>query len=465
MTRLPILKRRLFWKILMGVWAMFVVISLAVWFTQFFYFERNRAVIVGYVEDEGRRVIRVASVVLRYGGRRALDEFIEASPEGTGKVLQVRRALGTEQTAAEMRLPLQPENATPVAGDHLKPTPVAMTVSAPDGVWRLTYQPNWIEPGYLRALPYLIPPSALISQAIASLLFSGLLAWYLTRPIQGLRRGFARLAQGDLDTRLHADTWKRRDEITDLARDFDLVAEQLQKLVVAREQLLHDVSHELRTPLARLRLAIDLAQQDPTKNVSASLQRIDAESKRIDDLVGELLTLSRVESGVEARDQYFDVPELVKTVFQDAAIEADRAGVTMRGDVEVHEPASAGTEHEVPAVKGNAELLRRGLENVVRNALRFSDRGKVVSVAVTVKTPPDGTRAYRIDVCDEGPGVPEEALLAMFEPFVRVSARESGTGFGLGLAIARRAVLAHGGSIEACNRPEGGLRVRIQVPF
>jgi two-component system OmpR family sensor kinase len=398
--------------------------------------------------------------VLRIGGRRALDEFIEASPEGTARVLLVRRAVASEQTPADSRLPEQTANAALVARDHLKPTPVAVTVLAPDGAWRLTYQPAWIEPGYLRALPYLIPPSALVSQAIASLLFSGVLAWYLTRPIQGLRQGFARLARGDLDARLHADTWQRRDEITDLARDFDLVAEQLQKLVVAREQLLHDVSHELRTPLARLRLAIDLAQQDPTRHGATALQRIDAEARRIDDLVGELLTLSRIESGAASRDQYFDIPELVKTVIRDATIEADRAGVLIRASVAVSEPAGRGLEHEFPAVKGNAELLRRGLENVVRNALRFSDRGKLVSVTVTVAV--DVPRAYRIEVCDEGPGVPGEMLLAMFDPFVRVGARESGTGFGLGLAIARRAVLAHGGSIEACNRPEGGLRVSIR---
>jgi two-component system, OmpR family, sensor kinase len=465
MTYPPIFRQRLFWKILLGVWAMFVVILLAIWFTQALYNERNREQYARDVQSWDRAIVHAAPLLLRFGGRPALDEFVVGILGTNQDQLLVRPAMPGEETAEQMRLSPLLRYGAAAARSKPAPLPIVVTVPAPDGIWRVTYRPHRTEFDSFTALPYLIPRDSLISQAVASLVFSALLAWYLTRPIQKLRAGFGRLAQGDLNTRLNAHTWKRRDEITDLARDFDLVAQQLQKLVAAREQILRDVSHELRTPLARLRVAIDLAQQDSVNNLSESLLRIDSESKRINDLVGELLTLSRAESGAPMREQYVDVPELLRTVVQAARMEADHVGVTITESIDlsaVIDPRP-GSEQQLPALRGDAELLRRAVENVLRNALRFSSRGGIVTVGLTATL--GESRAYTIDVCDRGPGVPDEALGAIFEPFVRVSSGGSGEGIGLGLAIARRALLAHGGSISANNLPDGGLRVAIRLPF
>jgi two-component system OmpR family sensor kinase len=164
---------------------------------------------------------------------------------------------------------------------------------------------------------------------VGALFFSGVLAFYLTRPVQRIRKGFASLAGGDLATRLRPQIGRRRDEIADLAKDFDTMAERLQQLVLMRDQLLHDVSHELRSPLARLNQAIALVRQDPA-NTDTSLRWIETEIRRLDELVGELLSLARAESGESSRDQYFDLPALIDTVVANANFEARAQSVTVK---------------------------------------------------------------------------------------------------------------------------------------
>jgi two-component system OmpR family sensor kinase len=291
---------------------------------------------------------------------------------------------------------------------------------------------------------------------IGGLLFAAVLAWYLTRPIRRLRQGFGRLAEGDLTVRLRGQMGRRRDELADLARDFDQMADRLQQLVSSRDRLLHDVSHELRSPLARLHMAIGLARQNPQK-ITATLERIELEAGRLDELVGELLTLARIEGDDPRLDQYVDLVELIGAVAEDARFEAEQVGVAVRLGVESFTLEGASR----PPVKGNGELLRRGLENVVRNAIRFSSRGQHVDIVVELRLV-DGT--YVVEIADEGPGAPEAALETMFEPFVRLHEGERGRGFGLGLAIARRAVAAHRGAICARNRSQGGLAVRVELP-
>jgi two-component system OmpR family sensor kinase len=246
---------------------------------------------------------------------------------------------------------------------------------------------------------------------------------------------------------------RRRDEIADLARDFDQMAARLQQLIAARDQLLHDVSHELRSPLARLQVAIDLARQNPQR-LATTLDRVDAESRRLDELVGELLTLSRVESGAPDFDDYFDLGELLRKVVADARFEAQASNVGI--------VANIAEDMEMPALRGNAELMRRALENIVRNALHHSIGGQQVTVELACD------RGFTIRIADQGPGVPEQALETMFEPFVRIgdgAAGKASSGFGLGLAIARRAVEAHGGTIRAENRQPKGLSVEIRLPL
>jgi two-component system OmpR family sensor kinase len=283
------------------------------------------------------------------------------------------------------------------------------------------------------------------------LLFSAVFAWYMTSPVQRIRAGFDRLAKGEFDTRLGPLMGRRRDEIADLARDFDTMAKRLEELVSARDRLLADVSHELRSPLARLQLAIGLARQDPGK-VEASLDRISGEAARLDEMVGELLTLAKLESGVRHSEDYFDLAEVVKAVAEDAKFEAEPKGVGVAVGIDPPD------EEREWVVLGNGKLISHAVENIVRNALKYSRKGQKVRVMLDNET----AGFFRLRVIDQGPGVDEKLLGSLFKPFVQGAG--DGQGFGLGLAIAERAIVAHGGSIVARNQPGAGLAIEILLP-
>jgi two-component system OmpR family sensor kinase len=296
--------------------------------------------------------------------------------------------------------------------------------------------------------PPIAPWEFIVIGIATSLAFSALLAWYLARPIRNLRWAFDAAAAGRLETRVSPRMGRRRDEIADLGRDFDRMATQLQKLVSAQRRLLHDVSHELRSPLARLEAAIGLARQDPAR-VEASLERIEREAARLDELVGEVLTLARLESRSErSLSESVDFAELAAAIAEDGRFEAEANNRRLR--------------LEAPdrlIVTGNPELLHRAVENVVRNAVKYTAEGSEVLVRLEQKED-----LALLQITDHGPGIPERELARVFEPFYRVG-NEERKGFGLGLAIAQLAVQAHGGSIHAANAPGGGLRVEIGLPL
>lgn len=319
-------------------------------------------------------------------------------------------------------------------------------VTAPDGHhYLLSYEVPVVP---RRSVPLNIPQPILIVAAIAGLTFSIILAWYLTRPINLIRKGFDQLAQGQLDVRLQPRIGRRRDEIASLARDFDTMAARLAQLVTTRDRLLHDVSHELRSPLSRMQLAIGLTRQDPAQ-FESSMDRIEREMVRLDALVRELLVLARAESGLAASEEYFDPLAMLEFVVDDARFEAEGSNVTVALTI------PAIPEEKRPTLRGSAELFRRALENIIRNALRFAPRGSTVLVKAELLA-----NFYLFTVRDEGPGVTHVDLETLFDPFIKADQ----AGFGLGLAIAKRAVVAHGGTIKAANREGGGFEVVISVP-
>lgn len=294
--------------------------------------------------------------------------------------------------------------------------------------------------------PSRMPLEPLVGGLLGSVVFAALLARHFARPIRNLRAAFDAAAAGDLEVRVGTAMGSRRDELAELGRDFDRMVGQLQSLVNGQRRLLHDVSHELRSPLARLQAATGLARQQPGK-IEASLDRIEKESVRIDGLVGELLTLSRLEAGTgQIRRERIELGELVAGIVDDARFEA-RAR-----DVEVLLAATAEA-----AVEGDPELLQRAIENVVRNAVKFTVPGTQVRVACQIHA---GEASIRVE--DAGPGVDEADLPHIFEPFYR--AASDGGGHGLGLAIAHRVVESTGGRLRAANLAEGGLRVEILLP-
>ncbi|MES2256923.1 MAG: ATP-binding protein [Pseudomonadota bacterium] len=297
----------------------------------------------------------------------------------------------------------------------------------------------------------LAPYVPVVAAVMVSLLFAALLAWYFSRPIRSLRQAFEAASHGDLAPRFSHVSGKRGDELSDLGRDFDRMTARLRSLIDGQTRLLHDVSHELRSPLARLQAAIGLAHQQPDK-MRASLERIEREGVRMDKLVGELLTLARLEAGaLNAAREEISMADLLDEIVGDAEFEAashDRA-IELEGEADV-------------AVTGQADLLARAIENIVRNAIKHSPAGGIVRVELQVDAI---ARRLRIRVLDRGPGVAPADLQAIFEPFFRSSDTPKDVeGHGLGLAIARQVVQAHGGGIAAENRHDGGLCVEIMLP-
>jgi signal transduction histidine kinase len=274
---------------------------------------------------------------------------------------------------------------------------------------------------------------------------SYVLAVHLASPLRSLRRVLERFGQGDLGIRLHL---ARRDEIGDLARAFNRMADQITTLLSAERRLLQDVSHELRSPLARLEFAVELARSSP--DLDAALGRIRREADRLNHLVDEVLQLTRVEGDPHAHnpvDQSLD--KLLSEVVANCALEAEARSCHI--NLRIEEPV---------IVTGDRELLHRAMENVVRNAIHHAPAKTSVDVLLRVR---EGQAI--VSVRDYGPGVPYDALNDIFKPFYRVEkARDrSSGGMGLGLAIAQRAVEIHQGRMTASNA-EPGLAVTIEVP-
>jgi two-component system sensor histidine kinase CpxA len=302
-----------------------------------------------------------------------------------------------------------------------------------------------------------LPIPGLFIAVISSGFVCYLLAWFLTMPVVRLRAATRLLAAGDLTARAGAPNIRRRDEVAGLMRDFDAMAERLENLVKAQSRLLNDISHELRSPLARLNVALGLARQRANMESAAMLDRIELEAGRLNELIGRLLTLARLEDG----DKHVPstpvlLQEVVLSVAEDAEFEAQAR------HCHVHSEIPAGSWD----VRGDASLLHSAIENVVRNAIRYTREGSTVEIQLEKSNSATGSQAV-VRVTDYGDGVPADALEKLFQPFYRLDdarGRQTG-GVGLGLAITERAVRFHGGRVTAKNRAEGGLMVEIHLPL
>jgi signal transduction histidine kinase len=291
---------------------------------------------------------------------------------------------------------------------------------------------------------WFIQPEHLFVMA-AAVFFCYWLALYLTRPVRRLQKAVERFGHGDFSARSGAT---RKDELGDLARAFDRMAGRIETLLAAERRLLLDISHELRSPLARLGVAVELARSG--EDLDPALNRIQKEADRLNSLVGQLLQVTRAEGDPGSlHHDSLRLDELVQSLVDDAAIEATARSCR----VEYH-PKGPVT------VAGDAELLRRAVENVLRNAIRHAPPQSAVEVDLT-----NGNGQAQISIKDEGPGVPEEALPRLFDPFYRVETDRNRTsgGIGLGLSIARRAIELHKGTIAALNR-HPGLEVHLTLP-
>ena len=296
-----------------------------------------------------------------------------------------------------------------------------------------------------------LPPWGIGLSILAAGVISYLLALYLTSPVKKLKSVVQSFAEGNLDARVAPQLGSRHDELADLGREFDHMAERIAALISSQKRLLADISHELRSPLARLTVALELARKNTSGKGVAALDRIEMESERVNALVGQLLALTRLESGAErVPPETVLLEDVVQQVIDDGNYEAK----PLHKEVRLLELAPC-------VVRGSSELLRSGIENVVRNAIRYTAEGTAVEVSLTNRLD-----SAVVTVRDHGPGVPDTELKHIFEPFYRVGeARErSSGGVGLGLSIADRTIKLHGGSIRAENVSDG-LLITIEIPL
>lgn len=288
-----------------------------------------------------------------------------------------------------------------------------------------------------------------------AILISGMICYaltlYLIRPVLRIRSAARTIATGNFSARAAPALAQRHDEMGDLVRDFNQMAERIERLMETQQQLLRDISHELRSPLARLTVALEIARKWPGKEASEALNRIEQEAERLNEMIGRLLTLARINSLIEP-PQHTRVPlrALLDQITQDADFEAKAKSCR----VEISGAADC-------EIQGSQELLHSAIENVVRNAVRHTPPASTVRIYLDC----GGTRS-RITICDEGPGVPADELEKIFRPFYRLSdAREHRSGgSGIGLAITQEVARLHGGKVSARNAVPHGLIVEIEFP-
>ena len=294
------------------------------------------------------------------------------------------------------------------------------------------------------------------------------LTLHITRPLGKLRHAASEIANGRLKTRVKPAIGRRHDEIAVLGDDFDRMAEQIERLVTAQRNLLGDVSHELRSPLARLIVALSLLRQAQGEEAGEYQNRIGLEADRLDKLIGQLLALTRIDSGVDANlRETFDLANLVQEVAADGDFEG-----------RAHDRAVTFRANDSCMMTGVMEMIRSAVENVIRNAVRHTAPGTTVEVTIERGTKSPQTSSSSLNqleqlkqpfallrVRDHGPGVPVDQLQQIFLPFHRARLSSSENGAGLGLAIADRVVRLHQGSIEAYNAHKGGLVIDIHLPL
>ncbi len=305
--------------------------------------------------------------------------------------------------------------------------------------------------GHLTAIPW----AGISFEFLIVILISGLviyiLSLYLTKPLRSLSTAAKSIAEGHFETRVNPAIKTRKDEMARLSQDFDHMAEQIEQLILSKERLLQDISHELRSPLARLQVALTLLKDKSSEDVEPFIDRMELEIERLDDLIGDILALAKLQKPKQSyRMSEVNLGELINPIIQDANFEFEAK----------HVSANLSMTQTVKA-NINEKLMHHAIENVIRNALIYTKPETTVDVAVT-----EDTDEILITIADRGQGVPEENLHTIFSPFFRVDdSREKKTGgFGLGLAIAFKAVDVHHGNIKAENRPDGGLIITIELP-
>lgn len=313
------------------------------------------------------------------------------------------------------------------------------------------------QPGYLNVpneLNYVellisFPFSALVFCVITSVIFAGVLAWSISHPIKLLLEHLRKAADGNL-SQVSPKITVSHDEFSELGIAFDLMALRLNSMIKSQSNMLHHVSHELRSPLARIQMAVGLVMQNP-KKMQSSLQRVELEAVRMEKMIAELLEIFRLESGMQKLQKTdLDLKGLLAAIVGDVQFE--------KQDARIH----LDVPESVILIQGQLELLHRAIENVVRNAVKYGPVLGEVSIELQRS---ERTGEVIIEVQDQGNGVEQQELEQIFKPFIRGRSASQIDGHGIGLAMTKHIVEAHGGYVKAANLSPLGFMVRIHLPY
>jgi len=418
---------KLFWKLFIVVWlSLGGLICFLILLTNVF----------GFQPPQRELDIRKQSFLIEIAKALVVDHNLTA-------IASVARTARTTGSPIDLKI-MEADNAScSKANDYRRNE---QYLSADQKCYRITA--DFMDSGP-QTYAYLIFP--FLIDAVASLIAACALAYYLAGPIVTLKDGLNALARGDFRIRIGNKFGGRQDEISNLGLDFDSTASKLQALQDIQQRLYHDVSHELRSPLSRIQAAIGVLRQNPSK-LDAMMTRMDREIERLDALVDEILTLAKLNTGYASsfEKSRIDIIDLLGAIVDDAGFEAKAKGVVVRLE---------GVASFVSNTNG--ELIYRALENVVRNAVKYTADGTAVIVDAHLNE--SHPNMLRITVCDHGPGVPDDEIERIFEPFQRGVDSAEITGHGLGLAIARQTLDIQGGSIRAENGTKSGLTIIIQI--
>lgn len=448
----------IFWKIFLSIWASMILIMAATTFT------------VGLLLDRDHVNLR-REMADKYQAAMAMTLYETKGPKGFRHWLRERHDRHARFTflidsegkdVLGRRLPPKIEARLDsgagrfvVEVDRHRTVVQPVLASGGEQYWFVQALPKH-KPRYRSGFWRYGPPLFRGIGFLVALAVTGVISFWLARnitsPIRQLKSATQQLSTGDLSTRVPAKVASRSDELGDLGREFDRMAEHIEELLSAQKRMLRDVSHELRSPLARLQVALELARKAVGEKGEIGHDRIEKEANRLDELIGQVLSLVRLTTnGSSVNKESLDVKELVEQVVADADYEAESQHKAVRLNSSLSFTMQA-----------NADLLHSALENIVRNAVRYSPENSTVEVAMAAI----GDHGLIISVRDFGPGVSAQAIQHMFEPFYReAEARDRATGgYGLGLAIAQRAVKLHGGEIRAHNAEGGGLIMEITLP-
>lgn len=437
---------KLFWKYLFAFWVAVLAIELAVTLTSSVLRQFGQVPTLAAQTRELRARVDTLTALLRdgrvYDATRTLAQFAGAAAAPEIFVLDARghELLDRAISADDRQFALAPDS---------QDAPFSQRVDGPAGArYAVFIHENVAGRIMYRTRIQITRQYEFIAALLVGFCFSAFMAWYWLAPLRSLRWALSNIAEGRLHTRVMPRMGGRRDEFASLGSAFDSMAQRIEQLVHAQRRLLHDVSHELRSPLARLEAAVALAMRRHGDALAPEMGRITREAQRLNGLVSELLLLARLENGIDTVQRgSVDVMELVVAIADDAQFEA-RA---KQRDLQL-----ACDGQFVADV--SAEVLYRAFENVIRNAVKYTQPGTTVQVRAHA-----AGEAMVVAVTDQGPGLPDDALAAIFEPFRRFETDPEVGGFGLGLAIAKHAMELHGGAIVVERGRESGLTFTLTL--